>query len=95
MKFEKHAKEDKQTDYIYTLSHPGAQKSELRSASELQASIGRKIIEILKNRQNLQDPPKIYRYGYLRVGLCISNFPHPKIVLLIFSRQNPSKTLNA
>ena len=28
------------------LSHPGAQKSELRSASELQASIDRKITKI-------------------------------------------------
>ena len=66
------------------LSHPAAYGQRKFAAHRPPASIGRKIIEILKNRQNLQDPPKIYRYGYLRVGLCISNSPHPKILLLFF-----------
>ena len=42
------------------LSHPRASQKLLEVFVRLCASIDPKIIEILKNRQNLQDPPKIY-----------------------------------
>ena len=46
--------------YVYTLSHPGARAAKEFWPHRLQASIGPKITQNLKIRQNLQDPPKIF-----------------------------------